>query len=295
MQRMDLASGRSVRPTRTMESPMLPTETQAFTRTLAPLYTRNAIIALTTSGFTVFPWNYDAATVPPRIDRVVNAADLTSTVAPGGLIAVIGTELSPVTQSTRQTPLPTALGETCLTVNGVPVPMFLASPQRINAQLPAAVEGNTTLVLRTPGGVSDNYNLQVSTAAPSIFRNRSAGPVDDLPAIVRAVNGQVVTLSNPVRRGDILSIYATGMGATTPAVESGMPAPADPLASVVIPPQVRIGGVPVEVLFAGLSPNEIGIYQVNVRVNGLVPTGMQIPIEISQGTGLTTVPVRVVD
>jgi uncharacterized protein (TIGR03437 family) len=74
-----------------------------------------------------------------------------------------------------------------------------------------------------------------------------------------------------------------------------MPAPADPLAFVVIPPQVRIGGVPVEVLFAGLAPNEIGIYQINVRVNGLVPTGMQVPIEISQGAGLTTVSVRVVD
>lgn len=295
LQRMDLATGRPVRPTRTMEAPLLPSTTRAFTRTLAPLNSRNAIIALTTSGFTVFPWAYDAATAPPRIDRVVNAADGTQPVAPGGLIAVLGAELSPVTQSTRQLPLPTALGETCLTVNGVPVPMFLASPERINAQLPAAVEGNTTLVLRTPGGVSDNYNLQISQAAPSIFRNRTAGPVEGVPAVVRASNGQVVTLSNPVHRGDILSIYATGLGATTPLVDAGTPAPSDPLATVVIQPFVRIGGQPVEVLFAGLAPNEVGIYQINVRVNGLVPLGMQVPIEIVQGTGLTTVPVRVVD
>jgi uncharacterized protein (TIGR03437 family) len=295
MQRVELASGTGLRPTRTAEAPLLGSESVSFTRTLAPLYSRNAIVALTTSGFTVFPWNYDAASAPPRIDRIVNAADFSQPVAPGGLVTVLGSDLSPVSQSSRQIPLPTALGESCLTVNGIPVPVLFVSPRQINAQLPFSVDGSTTLVLRTPSGVSDNFNVTIQPAAPSIFRNGIAGPDSDIPTVIRSNNNQVVTVSNPIHHGDALTIYATGLGRTSPAVETGVPAPADPLASAIIPPVVTIGGVPVEVTYAGLAPGEVGIYQINVRVGGAVPPGMNIPLAISQGGVATQVSVRVVD
>jgi uncharacterized protein (TIGR03437 family) len=295
MQRVDLANGSGSRPTRTIEAPLLATDTQAFTRTLAPLYSRTVVVALTTSGFTVLPWNYDSASAPPRIDRIVNAADFSQPVAPGGLVTVLGSDLSPVSQSSRQVPLPTALGESCLTVNGIPVPVMFVSPRQINAQLPFSVDGSTTLVLRTPSGVSDNFNVTIQTTAPSIFRNGVAGPQADVPTVVRANNNQVVTLSNPVHHGDVLTIYATGLGRTSPSVETGVPAPSDPPASALVSPVVTIGGVPVEVLFAGLSPGEVGIYQINVRVGGAVPPGLSVPLAITQGSIATEVPVRVVD
>jgi uncharacterized protein (TIGR03437 family) len=295
MQRVDLVSGAGSRATRTVEAPLITSETQVFTRTLAPLYSRSAVIALTTSGFTALPWNYDAGGAPPRIDRVVNAADFAQPVAPGGLITVMGSELSPISQSSRQIPLPTALGDSCLTVNGTPVPVLFVSPRQINAQLPFAVDGTTTLILRTPSGVSDNFNLTIQTAAPSVFRNGVAGPQGDVPTVIRESNNQVVTPSNPIHHGDVLTIYATGLGRTNPAVETGVPAPSDPLASAVITPTVTIGGAPVEVLFAGLTPGEIGLYQINVRVGGAVPEGLSLPLVISQSGGATQIPVRVVD
>src|ERR1051325_405496 len=43
---------------------------------------RTAFVQLTTSGFAVFPWNYDAAMAPPVLERVVSAADLSAPVAP---------------------------------------------------------------------------------------------------------------------------------------------------------------------------------------------------------------------
>src|SRR5207253_6025944 len=107
---------------------------------LAPLASHTAIVALTTSGITVFPWNFDAGTAPPRLERIVNAADGTQPVAPGGLISLFGGDLSPVSQSSRQVPLPTVLGESCLTVNGQPVPVMFVSPRQINAQLPFTVD-----------------------------------------------------------------------------------------------------------------------------------------------------------
>ena len=82
------------RPTRLVEAPLIPAGIQTFTRTVAPLYDRSAVIALTVSGFTVLPWNYDAAVAPPQISSVVNAADGKPGVAPGGLISVYGQQMS---------------------------------------------------------------------------------------------------------------------------------------------------------------------------------------------------------
>ena len=296
IQKVDLQSGTGSGVTRVIEAPLLsdPAATLPFTRTLAPLANRTAIIALTTSGFTVLPWNYDAAVAPPSIDRVVNAADFSQPIAPGGLITVFGTNLSPISQATTPGLLPTALADSCLQVNGLGVPVLFVSPTQINGQLPN-FDGNTTLTVYTPGGVSDNFNLTILPAAPSVFRISSAGPDGSSSAILRASNNELVTPSNPIHRTDTIVIYATGLGRTSPEVPPGTPAPTDELDGVVIPLFVTIGGVPVAVEFAGLTPGQIGVYQINVRVNGRVPLGLSVPLVISQGSGSTSVSVRVVE
>ena len=294
IQRMDLSSGDGIRATRMVEAPVLNDASLTFTRTLAPLYSRSSIVNLTTSGFTVLPWNYDASVAVPRLERVVNAADLTAPVAPGGLISVFGQDLSAVNMATREMPLPTALGESCLTVNGVPVPMLFVSSTQINAQLPFQVEGSTTLILRTPGGVSDNFNMTILPAAPSVFRS-TVGGENNVPTVVRSSNNLTVTPSNPIHRGDTITIYLTGMGKTSPAIEAGIPAPNEPLASVLIPPSIDLGGVALPVAFAGLAPGQVGVYQINAVVPRWVPTGMTVPLNISQTGGATSLPVRVVD
>jgi uncharacterized protein (TIGR03437 family) len=295
LQRVDLGQLTGIKPTRTSEAGVLGTTNQPFTRSLAVLPNRSALVALTTSGLTVFPWAFDEGSAPPRLERIVNAADGTLPVAPGGLISLFGADLSPVSQASRQTPLPTILGESCLTVNGQPVPVMFVSPRQINAQLPFSVDGTTQLVLRTPGGVSDSFNVTILPAAPSIFRSSVAGSSSSIATVLRSSNGLMVTPSNPIHRGDVLTIYATGLGRTSPAVETGMPAPVEPLASALIPPVVTLGGVQMPVEFAGLTPGEVGVYQINVRIDGRAPLGMSVPLSISQGSGGTSVSVRVVE
>ena len=55
-------------------------------------------------------WDYDASVAAPHIDKVVNAADLTPAIAPGGLITLFGEQMSPVNLATKEIPVPTALG-----------------------------------------------------------------------------------------------------------------------------------------------------------------------------------------
>src|ERR1041385_944797 len=176
-----------------VEAPLVPSGIMSFIRTLAPTYDRSSVISLTVSGITVLPWNYDAAVAPPKISAVVNAADGKSPVAPGGLISVYGQQMAPVNMATKEIPLPTALADSCLTVNGVPVPVLFVSGGQINGQLPFNVDGNAQMTLRTPGGISDNFNFSILPAAPSIFRSGTGG---SLATITRADNGEFITPTN---------------------------------------------------------------------------------------------------
>jgi uncharacterized protein (TIGR03437 family) len=291
IQRIDLTTGVGARTTRLAEAPYLGDTGSVFTRSMAVLQDRSAIVNLTTSGFTVVPWTYDVVGAVPKLESVVNAADQTRGVAPGSLVIIRGRDLSPVNVTTKEIPLPTALGESCLTVNGLPVPMIFVSSSQINAQLPFQAEGNVTMVLRTPGGVSDNFNLTIVPAAPAVFQNREI----EAPIIVRSANNQIATPSNPVRGGDTLVIYTTGLGKTTPEIPAGRPAPSDPLSIPLIDVKVTLAGVELPIAFAGLTPGQIGVYQINVVVPHWVPKGMSQELNISQGGYTTTAIVRVVD
>lgn len=156
--------------------------------------------------------------------------------------------------------------------------------------------GPADIVLHTPAGASDILHVNISPAAPAIFQSGAAGPMTGIPTVFRASNQVLVTNSNPVHMNDTLTVYLTGMGATAPAVEAGIPAPSNQLARTVMPATVTLGGVPLSVQFAGLAPGFAGVYQVNALVpfKG-VPAGFNVPLVISQGGASTSVPVRVVE
>ena len=70
----------------------------------------------------------------------------------------------------------------------------------------------------------------------------------------------LVTRANPAAAGEVLHFYMTGLGAVSPAVQPGDPAPSAPLARAVTPPVCSLatfhsgGQTAVEVAFAGLAP-----------------------------------------
>ena len=106
-----------------------------------------------------------------------------------------------------------------------------------------------------------------------------------------------MTPTNPIRPGDTLVIYLTGMGLTTPAVTAGWAAPASPLAFASTVPTVTLGGASLNVQYAGLAPGEVGVYQINAVVPGGVTQGLSEPLVISQGStsgAITTLNERVV-
>jgi len=292
--RVDVTSGQWTNLTRVVEQPLTSSSPSVFTRTLAPLANRSAVVALTVSGVTAMAWDFDAPVVPPSVQKIVNAADLTPSIAPGALISVFGANLNATNASTQEMPLPTAIGQSCLLVNGARMPMLFVSPNQINAQMPLHTAGRATVTVYTPGGVSDDFYVNVLSVAPAIFHGGTAGPLVDLPVVVKSSNQQLVTPTNPIRPSDEILIYATGLGSTSPEVEAGLPPPYSPPATALVAPDVRLGGAPLEVTFAGLAPGMAGVYLIQVRAPSNPVIGAEIPLDVSQGGVTSTVIVRVV-
>jgi uncharacterized protein (TIGR03437 family) len=264
----------------------------SFSRTVAVLPNTGAVVALSASGLTVLATSYPANPVP-EIGAVVSAADGSAGIAPGGLVSIYGQNMSGASFAASQTPLTTGLGNSCIGVNGSPIPLLYVSPGQINAQLPFNTAGNATLTIHTPDGLSNNFPLSVQPAAPSIFvaAGSGTGPVG---LIVRNTNGQIVTPTNPIHPKDSITIYLTGMGQTSPAIPAGAAAPSDPLSRVSQEPVLAIAGMDLPVSYAGLAPGEVGVYQINATVPQSVLTGLSMPLTISQGGAATTLNVRVV-
>jgi uncharacterized protein (TIGR03437 family) len=90
----------------------------------------------------------------------------------------------------------------------------------------------------------------------------------------------------PSRPGDVITIYCTGLGQTTPPAQDGQAASSKPLMSTA-PVTVTFGSgvsaVTAQSSFAGLTPALVGLYQVNVTVPSNAPTGTSVPLSISLG------------
>jgi uncharacterized protein (TIGR03437 family) len=90
---------------------------------------------------------------------------------------------------------------------------------------------------------------------------------DGVHAHAQHLNGSDVTATSPAKPGEYVVIYLLGMGPTNPSVPSNAPAPSsEPLARVTIAPAVTLDGVNTSVLYAGLTPFFVGLYQIDFQV-----------------------------
>jgi uncharacterized protein (TIGR03437 family) len=237
----------------------------------------------TTSGSITFTSNAVNGTVtvpvdlqivpkgPPLIffNQVVNNATFApETVAQGDVMIVKGEQLSfsPYTPG-QAPPLLTKAGGTSVLVNGTAAPLFYTSYGQIAFQMPVDTPPGPAIVQvqRDDGAISNKASVDVAARAPRLL-------------VTVNQDGSINAAATPAHAGDVLTIYAIGLGATSPAVATGAPAPsAEPLARVAPDPVVVFGaalgrsfGTP---QFAGLTPGFAGLYQVNVSVPADSPKG----------------------
>ena len=119
---------------------------------------------------------------------------------------------------------------------------------------------------RTNGGRS-RFLVQLLPAARPEIIGTHAGP-----AIVHAGDGRPVTATNPAGRGEALTLYARGLGPTSPSVALGQLFGTASRHVAIGPVEVLINGASAEVTYAGGYPGAADAYQVNFVVpDGLTP------------------------
>ena len=198
--------------------------------------------------------------------------------ATGGIISVFGSRFAASDNFATRLPLDRVLGGVSVIVGGESAPLYYAGTGQINAQVPFSAQpgSNISIVVNANGQVTAPQNYVISGAEPGVF----AGAVLD-------GQGRTVNAGNPAHAGDTLQIFTTGLGVTDPPAVTGQPAP--PFSKVLVPVSVSIGGTDVTVVYQGLAPGFVGLYQVNVILASAVAPGDAVPVVIKQN-GITSNP-----
>jgi minor extracellular serine protease Vpr len=237
-------------------------------------------------GFTV-PFYAYIRPYPNISNGVSNAASGTvgQGLAPGSYVSIYGSSLADSTLVESTPSLPVSLAGVSVMFDGggllLPGHIHFVSPSQVNVQIPWEYQGqkSVNMMVMCQYLISATYTLPLATYSPGVFLVGSNAAVLDWPGY------KLVDSSNAAQRGQVIQIYVNGMGPLDQAQTSGDPASTTQLANTTTKPTVTIGGVavpPGDVLFSGLAPGIVGLYQVNVIVPASAPTGNQ-PLIITIG------------
>ncbi|MSO19005.1 MAG: hypothetical protein EXQ56_00845 [Acidobacteria bacterium] len=201
----------------------------------------------------------------------------------GGLAAIEGENLAYWDWPAAEFPLPRQLNTSVAEVNGIAV-----APGHINFQVPWEMAGLTSATLRVvvDGKPSNVIEIPLTDAAPRLISASLAAPAIQ-PATADSSNGDSDgsgTNPNAMARGSVISIYAIGLGPVANQPTSGDRPSADLPAFSLHVPEVTIGDVPAQVLYSGLAPEWVGVYQINVAVPMDAPGGDSVPLMLRMGS-----------
>ncbi len=235
---------------------------------------------------------------PTAVVNAATFAPVTNPVARGEYLSIFGANLAPGTfpqaGQSLPAPFPTSLGGVQVTVNGRNAPMYYASPTQISFIVPSDIGGsftkpatNAVIQVNNNGINSNPVTLGVALTAPGVWTAGANGI--SMGLVQKAPDFSLVSASNPVKPGDVIVIYCTGLGPVTPAVADGAVAGSTTLSRVNFPAFVYIDNQPAKVSFAGLTPGFVSLYQINATVPDGITRGatVALDVEIDDSSGDT--------
>jgi uncharacterized protein (TIGR03437 family) len=218
-----------------------------------------------------------------------------TTVAPNAIATIFGDRFAPPgtarqvgQQDLVNGKIPTSLAGACAVFGTQLAPILGVYPGQLNVQVPQLPPGQTQVQVITQCGTpqaqtSNAEMVTIQATAPEFFyyahTTSGKNPIAAINAVTHAAVGapRLVAGGNftPAQRGELLTLFATGFGATAPSYGPGeLPTGA---AQVTAPVSITLGGVKLlasDILYVGVTENA-GLYQVNLRVPNQVPDGDQ--------------------
>jgi uncharacterized protein (TIGR03437 family) len=211
-----------------------------------------------------------------------SASNLAGPFAPNTIVSLYGTGLSFSTRAATSADLlggvmPNELAGVIVLVNHVRASLYFVSPTQVNLLIPNnSVAGPAEIQLFVDGRAGPAVTVALLPTNPAMFLLAPS------IAIATRADGSLITPTDPAKAGDIVVLYATGLGGTLPVLAPGeLPKTAVWLKDL---DQFRVSldGAAIakaDLLYAGLAPGFAGFYQINLRLPAWTPANPEVRIE----------------
>jgi len=230
---------------------------------------------------TIFELALASSTASPAINSsggVVNGASFQAGIARGSWITIYGTNLSPKTDTWANAivggNLPTSLDGVKVSVGGDPAYIYYISPTQIDAVAPNVAAGSVPVMVTNSSGTSSPVNGIVQAAQPAFFQwgNYAVATTQDYAPLAKNGTLSGVT-TTPAKPGEIVILWGTGFGPTSPAAPEGVEVPSGTTYNTANTVTVTVGGMAATVYGAALAPGDTGLYQVAIQVPATLADG----------------------
>ena len=251
---------------------------------------------------TVYELAVASSAPPPAILQsggVLNGASFQAGIVPGSWITIYGTNLSSKTDGWANAivngNLPTSLDNVKVSVGGEPAYISYISPTQINAVAPDVAAGPVAVTVTNPSGTSSAVTTTAQAVQPAFFQWGNYAVATTLQYTLAVKNGTFPGLTTtPAKPGEVIVLWGTGFGPTSPSAPVGVEAPSSPTYYTANTVSVAVGGKVATVYSAVLAPGFAALYQVAIQIpaslaNGDYPVVAKISGAQSPSTTLITV------
>jgi uncharacterized protein (TIGR03437 family) len=202
---------------------------------------------------------------------IVNAANVNAPPLASNTIATLyGSDLAFLTrgltaEEIRGGMLPSVLIGTGVrvSVNNIQAAIYYVSPAQINFLVPDIAPGQAEIRVSRDSLYGLAVRVPAGEFSPALFN------MDPEFAIATRADGSLIIRDAPARPGEIIILYATGLGATRPRYRNGDVPSAAASLDRINDFRVLVSGRQLEranVLYAGVTPGFPGLYQINIRM-----------------------------
>ena len=228
---------------------------------------------------------------------VVNGASFQAGIGAGSWITINGANLAakPDSWTVVNGVLPTMIDGVSVSVGGQPAYVEYVSPTQINALAPDIPAGTVPVTVTTSNGTSQPVSAQLSAESPAFFQWGSYAVATHQDFSLAVKNGTFPGATTvPAAPGDVIILWATGLGPTSPAAPAGMVTPSTTTYNTASTVSVTVGTATATVYGAALAPGYAGLYQIAIQIpaslaNGDYPVVATINGASSPATTLITV------
>ncbi|MDP9172215.1 MAG: hypothetical protein M3N54_16480 [Acidobacteriota bacterium] len=217
-------------------------------------------------------------------DSIVHAAtQVAEALAPNTIATVYGTNLSFTTRAAAVSDLsggslPLSLDGVAVEVGNFAASLLYISPGQINFLVPYNLTaGQVSVWISRQGLTGPVVKIQLNSAAPGLF------PWNGNLAIASHLDGSLISADAPATGGEIVVIYAAGLGRVSPDTTSGKIAPSAAVITALAQFQILLAGTPcarANVLYAGIAPGFAGLYQINLKLPDKLAPNPEIRVSI---------------